>query len=91
VNPVRAFFEEFVEEKSGCFVQTKFLYEKYKEWAENTGHKVLNDRSFGKQVLLNTKAIRDRRQEGPERFYIYDGINYTTTKADKNDQKTLPY
>lgn len=91
VNPVRAFFEEFVEEKPGCFVQTKFLYEKYKEWAENTGHKVLNDRSFGKQVILNTKATRGRTQEKPERFYIYHGINYTTTKADRDDQETISY
>lgn len=76
-NPARSFLKEHFEETNSGSIKTAQVYYFYCKWAESTGHRPMNDRTFGKEVKRTFQAS-ERKKIGPrsDRHWSYTGINF---------------
>ncbi|MHC4647184.1 MAG: DNA primase family protein [Planctomycetota bacterium] len=75
-DPARAFLEDYYAYSSnGDDIPCFRVYGRYREWCERTGHKPMNDRTFGRQVGRTFPGIdRTRVQLNGTRAWVYRGL-----------------
>jgi putative DNA primase/helicase len=78
-SPVSAFIRDRCEVKPGLEVETKILYEAWKEWCESMGRKEGDSQNFGRNLhaalpSLKTKGTRRGAGAGQVQVRIYVGI-----------------
>jgi putative DNA primase/helicase len=78
-SPVGAFIRDRCEVKPGLEVETKILYEAWKEWCESMGRKEGDSQNFGRNLhaalpFLKTKGTRRGAGGGQVQLRIYVGI-----------------
>lgn len=89
VNPVLEFFQDFVEVNSEESIKSDLLYKLYQNWCEASGHRAMNSRGFGKQVLSQTKAERVQKRDSGFRVWAYQGIGLTEAARENVSEKEL--
>jgi P4 family phage/plasmid primase-like protien len=81
VNPSRDFLESHCVIDANGHVTGQQLYAHYRAWAEERGHKVLDERQFGKEVF---RAFPDAKKlkKGPrdKRLPVYAGLRFDTAE-----------
>ena len=77
-NPAREFLLDNCELASGIGVKSSFVYSLYVHWCQQTGHRPLNDRSFGKEIYRCFKNV-ERKKVGSraERYWVYQGLGFS--------------
>jgi putative DNA primase/helicase len=78
-SPVGAFIREHCEVRPGLGVETKVLYELWKEWCESVGRKPGDEQNFGRNLhaalpFLKTQGTRRGSGEDQVQVRIYLGI-----------------
>ncbi len=74
-NPVLAFLDDYVEESEVGQISANKLYEVYRAWCSETGHRPLANNVFGKEVRKRFKAVvYGQFREDGARMYCYWGI-----------------
>lgn len=78
-NPARSFLREYFEEATNTSIKTSVVYHFYCRWAESTGHRPMNERTFGKEVK-RTFPNTERKKLGnrQQRYHSYTGLNFNT-------------
>lgn len=73
-NPTRRFLTERYEAGSGA-TPTLEVYERYKGWCQQTGHRQVSDTTFGKEVVRAFPMV-ERKRRGPRhaRYWAYVGL-----------------
>jgi len=76
VNPVKGFLlDHYVEGTEFDMIETKHIYDHYKEWSLENGYRPVSDRTLGREITRQFQnAIRERRGPRSARFYAYVGI-----------------
>jgi P4 family phage/plasmid primase-like protien len=66
-NPARSFLMEmFVEDPNGVPIQTRTVYEGYKLWCQNNGHRPLSNTNFGKEVRRAFPSVDNHNHRFPD-------------------------
>lgn len=73
VNPAKGFLmDHYVEGTEFDMIETKALYEHYKEWSLENGYRPASDRTIGREVSRQfPNVVRERRGPRSGRFYAY--------------------
>lgn len=78
-NPARDFLMENCEPHESAAIRSEFLYSLYVHWCQKTGHKPLNDRSFGKEISRCFRgSARKKGGSRKDRYYFYQGLGFST-------------
>lgn len=86
-NPVRTYLKENFEYGRG-FVRCKDAYKFYMDWAVDSGHRPMNDRTFGKEFhRMFPNAERKYGGSRGNRFWYYHEIKFS---QDEINGKTTP-
>jgi phage/plasmid-associated DNA primase len=76
-NPVRTYLRENFEPGRGI-VKSKDAYRFYVDWALETGHKPMNERTFGKEFQrMFPGSPRKYGGSRSSRYYYYDEIHFS--------------
>ncbi|MBN4076518.1 hypothetical protein JYT16_02245 [Gemmatimonas aurantiaca] len=76
-NPVRLFLKDRVEECETGSVPKEILYEDYIKWAGMTGHPVLSDSLFGRELRRMFPSVRKVKiGSGKDRRTVYKNIEF---------------
>jgi putative DNA primase/helicase len=73
-NPARAFLREQYFAAPEAAVTCEDLYRAYFAWTRAAGHVPLTKDQFGKELRRAFPNVERRRNSGPEREYVYEGI-----------------
>lgn len=74
-NPAREFLLEHYHNSSPGFVTAQEAYQRYLKWCQDTGHRPVADRVFGKEVKRTFPTIERKRFGNREiRQWIYEGL-----------------
>lgn len=79
MNPTKVFLDETCSQADyeRQFISCKSLYDLYKEWSIENGHRPVSDRSFGREVHRQfPKTERKRIRTSEDREYIYTYLMY---------------
>ena len=78
VNPIREFFDDFLEPSEDGAVESQLLYSGYRHWCNSTGHNPLSDRAFGKQLRkMFPFSERRKYRDGKKLRWSYQKINFS--------------
>jgi phage/plasmid-associated DNA primase len=74
-NPARTFLLDTYVEDPEASVPTQAVFERYRDWARDSGYDTLDAGEFGKEVKrAYPKAQRERVSADGKRPYVYLGL-----------------
>ena len=83
VSPASAFIRERCVTGRGFVVPCDKLYQEWKAWADDNGHRPGSTQTFGRDLRAVVPAIQTRRpRAGDERYRTFEGIGLRTDQID---------
>lgn len=92
-NPAQVFLKENFEPNESNSIESGMVYSFYKKWAEKNGYRLMNERTFGKEVKRVFPENKRMRGGGRgSRFYFYQGISFSQDEicGEKTSDAILP-
>ncbi len=91
-NPAQVFLKENFEANDTNCVESAAVYAFYVKWAEKNGYRLMNERTFGKEVKrVFPKSVRTKSGTRISRYYVYQGIAFSQEEicGEKTSDATL--
>lgn len=89
VNPTKTFLDHYyMAGRSDSYVRASYMYDHYKQWSLDNGHRPVSSNTFGREVMRAfPSATNKRTRDGKDRFYAYHGITFGNREDAAEDAK----